>query len=90
MKYYILNYIIFIHSLKRGINPESYFSENSSCTATNLPSLKPFKSHEQDMQDTAGEVRTNSWDVLQGTLSYRRGDVGRAARTYLQQLSADT
>ena len=34
---------------------------NSSCTATNLLSLKPFKSDEQDMRDTAGEVRTNSW-----------------------------
>ena len=30
--------------------------QNSSCTATHLPSLKPFKLDEQDMRDAAGEV----------------------------------
>ena len=39
-----------------GVNTQ----QRSSCTATNHPSWKPFKLDEQDMQDTAGEVRSNS------------------------------
>ena len=42
-------------------NPGSNIPQNSSCTATYLPSQKPSKLDKQDMLDTAGEVRTNSW-----------------------------
>ena len=41
-------------------NPGNHIPQNSSCTVTYLPSLKLFQLDEQDMQDTAGEVRTNS------------------------------
>ena len=43
-----------------GKNPGSNILQNSSCTATDLPSQKPSKLDEQDIRDTAGEVRTNS------------------------------
>ena len=36
------------------------YPQRSSYTAISLPSLKPSKFNKQDMQDTAGEVRTNS------------------------------
>ena len=39
----------------RSNNPQS-----SCCTAIYLPSLRPSKYDEQDMQDTTGEVITNS------------------------------
>ena len=35
--------------------------QNSSCTPTYFPSQKPFKSDEQDMQDTAGKVKASSY-----------------------------
>ena len=41
-------------------------SQNSSCTATYLPSHKPSKSDKEDMLGTAGEVRMNSY-----LMSYR-------------------
>ena len=41
-------------------NPGSNISQNSICMATYLPSLKPSKSDKQDIQGTAGGVRTNS------------------------------
>ena len=34
--------------------------QNTSCTATYHPSQKVSKLNEPDMQDTTGEVRTNS------------------------------
>ena len=34
-------------------NKSSSIPQNSSCTATNLPSIKPFKSDGQDMLDTS-------------------------------------
>ena len=55
--------------------------QNSSSTATNLPSQKPSKLDE-DMRHTAGEVS----DVLLWTPSHRGESVGRPARTYLLQL----
>ena len=43
------------------------------------------------MQDTVGEVGTSSLsDVLLWTPSPRRAKAGRPARTYIQQLCADT
>ena len=45
---------------------------------------------ELDMQDTAGEVRTNSCDILLWTPSHGRAKAGRPARTNIQQLCADT
>ena len=36
----------------------SNIPQNSSCTVTNLPSVKQPKLDEQDMQDTAEEART--------------------------------
>ena len=42
------------------INPASNIPQNSNCTATYLPSLKPFKLDEQGMLDTPGKVRVNS------------------------------
>ena len=40
-----------------SIPPGSNNPHNSSCKATNFPSLKLAKLDEQDMQYTAGEVR---------------------------------
>ena len=37
--------------------------QNSSFTATNLPSRKPSKLDEPDMRDTVGEVRANSYTM---------------------------
>ena len=42
-------------------NPVSSTLQNSSCSATYLPSLKPSKLDEQKMLGTAGEVRMNSY-----------------------------
>ena len=42
------------------------------------------------MQDTAGEVKTNSFDIFPWTPSYGRAKVGRPVRTYIQQFCADT
>ena len=42
------------------INPGGNIPQNTSFTATYLLSRKPSKLDEQDMRDTAGEVRTNS------------------------------
>ena len=41
-------------------------NKNSSCTDTYLPSLKPSKLDEPDMQDTAREIRT----YLSATFSF--------------------
>ena len=41
-------------------SPGSSIPQNSSSTGANHPSRKPSKLDEQDMWDTAGEVRTNS------------------------------
>ena len=41
-------------------NPRCKIPQNSSCTATKHPSQKPSKLDEQDVHDTAREVRTNS------------------------------
>ena len=45
-------------------NPGSNISQNSSCTTTYHSSLKQFQSDKQDMQDTAGRVRANSYMVF--------------------------
>ena len=42
------------------INPLSSIPQNSRCTVNYLPSLKPFKSDEEDMQDIAGEIKVSS------------------------------
>ena len=39
---------------------ETYIPQNSSCTVTDHPSRKSSKLDEQDMQETAGELRMNS------------------------------
>ena len=49
-------------------NPESNVLQNSSCIVTYLPSLKPFKSDEQDIQDTAGEVKASSYAIYSSGL----------------------
>ena len=54
------------------------------------PIFKPSKQDEQDMWDTAVEVRMNSCDLLLKTLLYDRASVGRPTRTYLEQFCADT
>ena len=41
-------------------NPRNNIPQNSNCAATYRPSKKPSKLNEQDMRDTAGEVKTNS------------------------------
>ena len=41
-------------------NPKSNVPWNNSRTATDHPFLKPSTWNEQDMPDSAGEVRTNS------------------------------
>ena len=41
-------------------NPGGNIPQNNSCMATNHPSRKPSKLDEQDMWDTAGELRTNT------------------------------
>ena len=42
------------------------------------------------MPDTAGEVKTNSFDIFLWTPSYGRAKVGWPAKTYIQQFCADT
>ena len=54
------------------------------------PITKLYKLDDPDMQDNAGEVRTNVSDVLQWTPSHARAKSGRPAGTYIQQLWADT
>ena len=54
-----------------------------------LPPITKSKLHEPNMQDTSGEVGTNSCDVLQWNPSHRRAKAGWPARTYIQQLCAD-
>ena len=61
----------------------------SSCTATYHPSWKISKLDEPDMWDTAGEVGTNSCDILQWTPSHGQSKAGQPVRTYIQQLCAD-
>ena len=64
---------------------------NTNCAATNNPSRRPSKLDEQDiMQDTVGEVKTNSWATFSDGHSYRHVSVGPPARTYLQRLCMDT
>ena len=41
-------------------NPGSNIPQKSSCTATDHPSLKPFKSDERGMPDTAWKARASS------------------------------
>ena len=54
-------------------NPGGNTPENRSCTATYHPSRKPSKLDEQNMWDTAGEVRTNFCGPLH-TDEQRLGD----------------
>ena len=75
----------------RAILNSTWKPQNSSCTATYIPSLKPSKSDEQDTRDTAWRVWTNS----SGTFSCgpHHNDehlLDEHVRTYLQQLCMDT
>ena len=59
-------------------------------TATCLPSRKPSKLDEPDVQDTAGEAEDELIsDVLLWIPTYSRAKAGRPARTYIQQLCED-
>ena len=71
-------------------NPGSNIPQNSNCTATYLPSLKPSKLDKQDMWDTAEEVRTFIRDVFLWTPSHGRASIGQLIRTYRPQLGRDT
>ena len=72
-------------------NPGCNISWHSSCMATYLLSLKPSKSDEQGMQNTAWEVRTNSQvTILLWTLSHWCASVGWQTRTYLHKLCTNT
>ena len=62
--------------------------QNSNCTATYRPSRKLSKLDVPDMQDTAGDELVS--DVLLWTSALGRAKAGRPARTYIQQLCADT
>ena len=62
-------------------------SQSSSYTATYHPLRKLSQLEEPDTQDTAGKVEC---DVLRRTPSHGRAKAGRPARTYIQQLCADT
>ena len=64
--------------------------QRSSCMDTYQPSQKLSKLDESDMQDTAGEVGMSSCDVLLWTPSHGRAKAKRPARTYSEQLCADT
>ena len=65
--------------------------QNSICMATYHPSVKLSKLDEPDIRDTAGEVRTTLIsDILQWTPSHEWAKAGRPARTYIQQLCANT
>ena len=69
----------------RGNTPQS-----CSCTATYYPSWKLSKLEEPDMRNTTGEVGTNSCHIFLWTPSHGWAKAGRPARTYIQQLCADT
>ena len=56
-------------------NPGSNILQNSSCMATCLPSLKPFKSDKQDMQVTGGEVGVSSKVTFSGEPHYTEEQV---------------
>ena len=58
----------------------------SSCTATYHPSWKLFKLDEPDMQDTAGEVKS---DVFQWSPFHGWAKAGQPTRTYIQQVCVD-
>ena len=59
--------------------------------ATYQPSRKLSKLDKQDMWDLVGGSRVELIsDVLQWTPSHGRAKAGRPARTYIQQLGADT
>ena len=60
--------------------------QSSSYMATYHPSRKLSKLDEPDTRDTAGEVGTSSWVMY----SCRRAKAGHPARTYIQQVCADT
>ena len=47
---------------------DSNITENNSCMATYLPSHKPSKEDEQNMQSTAGEAEMNSWAMFSDRL----------------------
>ena len=65
--------------------------QNSSYTVTYLPSLKPFKADQEDMQDAAGDVKMSSLATFSCGLLHTDVQVlGCPARTYLQQLCTDT
>ena len=46
---------------KNATNYIEQIPQNSRCTASDRPSLKPSKSDEQDMWNTTGKVRMNLW-----------------------------
>ena len=71
-------------------SPGGCTPQSSSCEATYHSSWKQSKLDEPDMRDTAGEEGTSSSDVLLRTPSHGRAKVGRPARTYTEQLCADT
>ena len=64
--------------------------QNSSCTANYHPFRKLSKLDLPDMRDTAGEVKTNKWDILRWTPSHGWAKAGQPGRTYIQQLCTDT
>ena len=51
-------------------NPGGNIPQYSSFMVTDFPSLKLFKSDEQDMQDTAGEIRAISLAAFSSGLSH--------------------
>ena len=72
-------------------SPGGNIPPNSSYTATCHPSRKLSKLDEPDMWDTAVEIKTNSQATHPcGPHSHGRAKAGRPARTYIQQLCADT
>ena len=64
--------------------------KSSSCTATDHVSWKLSKLDQPDMWDCWRGKDELITDVLRWTLSHGRAKVGRPARTYIQQLCADT
>ena len=75
--------------LRALLNPESNIPQNRSCTATNLPSLKPSK-----WDKHAGHCWRSKDELISGVLlwipSHGHASIGRPTRTYLQQLCTDT
>ena len=65
-------------------SPGDNTPQDTNYTATCLPSRKISKLDEPDMQDTAGEARTNS------SVMYSYGPPHMAKQTYIQQLCEDT